>query len=354
MNITIAVDAMGGDHGVHITIPAVLHFLGHRPDARVILVGQPEAISAELGKHQADVGDRLRIEAASEVVAMDEAPQLALKNKKDSSMRVAINLVKAGRADACVSAGNTGALMAIARFVLKMLPGIDRPAIAKLLPNQRGGFTCVLDLGANVNCTAEHLYQFAAMGAMLIGALHNKPNPTIGLLNVGSEEMKGGETIREAAELLRDSNLNFCGNVEGDDIFKGTVDVVTCDGFVGNVMLKASEGLVRMLGGLLREAFMGSFWGKIAIVIALPVLRKVRKTVDPSRYNGASLLGLRNIVVKSHGGADENSFFWALEQAANEVQAGVIERISAQISEIVAAKEPANKTISEIPTSEVA
>jgi glycerol-3-phosphate acyltransferase PlsX len=334
MNITIAVDAMGGDYGVHVTVPAVLRFLKQRQDAQVILVGLPHAIQAELAKHtqDTDARARLRIQTASEVVSMEEAPQLALKNKKDSSMRVAINLVKSGEAHACVSAGNTGALMATARFVLKTLPGIDRPAIAKLLPNQKGTHTCMLDLGANVGCSAAQLYQFATMGAMLVSALKSEPNPSVGLLNIGTEELKGGETLRETAELLRQSNLNFYGNVEGDDIFKGTVDVVACDGFVGNVTLKSSEGLVRMLTSLVKEAFMGSFWGKLAIVVAYPVLKAVKTKIDPSRYNGASLLGLRNIVVKSHGGADESGFFWALEQAATEVQAGVIERINQQMA----------------------
>jgi glycerol-3-phosphate acyltransferase PlsX len=334
MNITIAVDAMGGDYGTPVTVPAVLRFLKQHQDAHIILVGLPTVIQTELAKYpqEKEAQARLYIKAASEVVTMEEAPQLALKNKKDSSMRVAINLVKLGEAHACVSAGNTGALMATARFVLKTLPGIDRPAIAKLLPNQKGTHTCMLDLGANVGCSAEQLYQFATMGAMLMSALKNAPHPSVGLLNIGTEELKGGETLREAAELLRQSNLNFYGNVEGDDIFKGTVDVVACDGFVGNVTLKSSEGLVRMLTSLVREAFKGSFWGKLAIIVAYPVLRAVKTKIDPSRYNGASLLGLRNIVIKSHGGADEAGFFWALEQAANEVQAGVIDRINQQMA----------------------
>jgi glycerol-3-phosphate acyltransferase PlsX len=340
MNITIAVDAMGGDHGAHVTVPAALRFLKYRQDVNIVLVGQPEVLEAELQRQHAQVNARLRIEPALQLVAMDEAPQFVLKNKKDSSMRVAINLVKAKQAQACVSAGNTGALMATARFVLKTIPGIDRPAIAKLLPNDKNHFTCVLDLGANVDSSAQQLYQFAIMGAMLVGAMENNSMPSVGLLNIGAEEMKGNNTLRQAAELLRNSGLNFYGNVEGDDIFKGTVDVVVCDGFVGNVALKTSEGLVRMLSNLLRSAFMGSLWGKLAVVVAYPILKKVKTRVDPSRYNGASLLGLRNIVVKSHGGADESGFFWALEQAANEVQAGVIARISAQVTQMLDVAKP--------------
>lgn len=334
MKITIAVDAMGGDYGTRVTVPAVLRFLKHHHDANVILVGMSELIQLELAKHGGNIAPRLRIEPASEIVTMDESPQLALKNKKNSSMRVAIDLIKSGEAQACVSAGNTGALMAIARFVLKMLPGIDRPAIAKLLPNQLGTHTCMLDLGANVHSSAEQLYQFATMGAMWISALHNKPNPTVGLLNIGSEETKGGETLRLAADLLRHSNLHFYGNVEGDDIFKGTVDVVVCDGFVGNVTLKASEGLVRMLTTVMKDASKSNIFRRVAMLLTYPLLKAVLAKIDPNRYNGASLLGLRSIVVKSHGGADEVGFCWALEQAVNEVQSGVIARINQQMAEI--------------------
>lgn len=327
INFTIAVDAMGGDHGIVSTIPAVLRFLKHRQNASVILVGLVDEIQQALIAHKATLNPRLSIIAASEVVAMDEAPQLALKNKKHSSMRMAIDLVKSGQAQACVSAGNTGALMATARFVLKTFPGVDRPAIAKLLPNQQGRYTCVLDLGANVECTSHQLYQFAVMGAMLVAALQNKPRPSVGLLNIGAEDTKGSEMLRHTADLLRQSQLNFYGNVEGDDIFKGTVDVVVCDGFVGNVALKSSEGLVRMLSKLVRESFMAGFWSKFALFIVYPVLKKIKDKIDPSRYNGASFLGLRHIVVKSHGSADASSFFWALEQAANEVESGMIEHM---------------------------
>ncbi|WP_374350880.1 phosphate acyltransferase PlsX [Chitinimonas sp.] len=332
MEITVAIDAMGGDHGVHVTVPAALKFLKAHPDVNVVLVGLQDAIEAELKARHAHTGPRLRIHAASEVVAMDEAPQLALKNKKDSSMRVAINLVKSGEAHACVSAGNTGALMATARFVLKMLPGIERPAIAKMMPTMRGS-SCVLDLGANVDCTPEQLYQFGVMGAMLYGALRQVDHPSVGLLNVGSEDIKGNGAVKEAAELLRASKLNFYGNVEGNDIYKGTVNVVVCDGFTGNVALKTSEGLAKMLSQFLREEFFKSWWRKLIAVVAAPVLLSFKHRMDPRRYNGASLLGLRGIVVKSHGGADRFAFFCALEQALEEARSGVLRRISDSMSE---------------------
>jgi len=332
MEITVAIDAMGGDHGVHVTVPAVLKFLKAHPDVNIVLVGLQDAIEAELKARHAKVGPRLRIHPASEVVAMDEAPQLALKNKKDSSMRVAINLVKRGEASACVSAGNTGALMATARFVLKMLPGVERPAIAKMLPTMRG-WSCVLDLGANVDCTADHLYQFGVMGAMLFSALNQKENPTVGLLNVGSEDTKGNGVVKEAAEKLRASRLNFYGNVEGNDIYAGTVDVVVCDGFAGNVALKTSEGLAKMLTQFLREEFFKSWWRKLIAAVAMPVLMSFKHRMDPRRYNGASLLGLRGIVVKSHGGADRFAFYCALEQALEEARSGVLHKITAMMGE---------------------
>ena len=239
MDITVAVDCMGGDHGPHVTVPAVLEFQSANPDVDIVLVGLRDAIEAELSAQRAATGPRLRIRHASEVVEMDESPALALRTKKDSSIRVAVNLVKTGEAHACLSAGNTGALMAISRFVLKTLPGIDRPAIATVLPNTRGTYTYVLDLGANVDCTPEQLMQFGIMGAMLVAAVEHKDKPSVGLLNIGVEDIKGNETVKQAADLLRTSGLNFYGNVEGDDIYKGTTDVVVCDGFVGNVTLKA-------------------------------------------------------------------------------------------------------------------
>jgi phosphate acyltransferase len=246
-------------------------------------------------------------------------------------MRVSIDLVKRGEAHACVSAGNTGALMAISRFVLRTLPGIDRPAIASVLPNMRRGNTYVLDLGANVDCTAEHLLQFGIMGAMLVAAVEHKQRPSVGLLNIGVEDIKGNETVKRAAELLRDSGLNFSGNVEGDDIYKGSVDVVVCDGFVGNVALKASEGVAQMMASALREEFSRNPLRRLAALAALPVIRAFRKRMDHRRYNGASLLGLQGIVIKSHGSADVYSFGQALERAVEEVRNQVPQRIAARM-----------------------
>lgn len=330
VDITVAIDAMGGDHGPHVTVPAALDVLKKNSNVNIILVGLADAIQAELAAHKAEVGPRLRIHHASEVVTMDESPQSALKNKKDSSMRVAINLVKSGEANACVSAGNTGALMATARFVLKTLPGIDRPAIAAPLPSKKG-LTYMLDLGANADCTAEHLLQFAVMGAMLVSCVEHKARPTVGLLNIGSEEIKGNEVVKQAGELLRASHLNFYGNVEGNDIYKGTTDVVVCDGFVGNVALKTSEGLAQMMAGFISQEFKRNWLTKLMALAALPVLKAFKRRLDPRRYNGASFLGLRGIVVKSHGSADSFSFMYAIHAAVEEARSGVLRRITEQL-----------------------
>ena len=321
---------MGGDHGPHVTVPAALAFQARLADVELILVGQREAVERELGGKPA----RARVHHASELVAMDEPPAQALRYKKDSSMRIAIDLVKSGDAHACVSAGNTGALMAISRFVLKTLPGIDRPAIATVLPNMRRTNTYVLDLGANVDCTAQHLLQFAIMGAMLVAAVEHKERPTVGLLNIGVEDIKGNEAVKQAAGLLRASGLNFVGNVEGDDIYKGDVDVVVCDGFVGNVALKASEGVARMMTNTLREEFSRNPFTRVAAAMAMPVLRAFRHRLDPRRYNGASLLGLKGIVIKSHGSADVYSFGQALETAVEEVRNDVPQRIAQRMSQL--------------------
>ncbi len=331
MDITVAIDAMGGDHGAHITVPAALEILRRDSEVNIVLVGLAEVIESELRACRAEANSRLRIHHATEVVTMDDPPALALRNKKDSSMRVAINLVKSGEANACVSAGNTGALMAISRFVLKMLPGIERPAIASVLPTLNG-HTHVLDLGANVDCTAEHLLQFGIMGSVLVSAVEHKERPSVGLLNIGEEDIKGNEVVKRAAELLRASGLNFYGNVEGNDIYKGTTDVVVCDGFVGNVALKASEGLAKMIGELLKQEFKRNLLTKLAGLMATPVMNAFKKRVDPRRYNGASLLGLRGIVVKSHGGADIFAFEHAIEAAVEEVRNGVLRRITEQVS----------------------
>jgi phosphate acyltransferase len=325
---------MGGDHGPHVTVPAALEFQARVADADIVLVGVRDAVESELRAHGARPGVRLRVHAATEVVGMDEPPALALRYKKDSSMRVAVNLVKNGEAHACVSAGNTGALMAVSRFVLKTIPGIDRPAIATVLPNMKGGFTYVLDLGANVDCTPEQLMQFGVMGAMLVAALEHRERPTVGLLNIGVEDIKGNETVKRAAELLRASGLNFYGNVEGDDIYKGTTDVVVCDGFVGNALLKASEGVARMIVSFLREEFRRSAWNRFSALLATPVIDALRVRMDPAKYNGASLLGLRGIVIKSHGAADRRAFGYALERALDEVRNNVPQRIAGRMAEL--------------------
>jgi glycerol-3-phosphate acyltransferase PlsX len=329
MTITLAIDAMGGDHGPKITVPASINALTRYDQLHIILVGDKELIEKELQKNKY-TNTRLSIQHTSEVVEMDESPQSALKNKKDSSMRVAINLIKEEKAQACVSAGNTGALMATARYVLKMLPGIDRPAIASSLPSQKGT-TYMLDLGANTDCTAEHLLQFAVMGAMLVSSVTGNPNPSVGLLNIGSEDIKGNEIVKEASELLRRSHLNFYGNVEGNDIFKGTTDVVVCDGFVGNVALKTAEGIAQLMGRFLTQEFKRNWITKVMAFVSLLVLNRFKKRLDPRRYNGASFLGLRGIVVKSHGSADSYSFFFAIQTAIEESKNNVLEKIQKQL-----------------------
>jgi glycerol-3-phosphate acyltransferase PlsX len=334
---TLAIDCMGGDHGPSVTVPAALAFLDAHADARVVLVGDQSVVRAELGRRARAEGERIAVRHASEVVTMDEPPALALRNKKDSSMRVAIDLVKSGEADAAVSAGNTGALMAISRFVLKMLPGIDRPAIISVLPTMRGS-TYVLDLGANVDCAPEHLLQFGLMGATLVSAVEHTERPTVGLLNIGEEAIKGNEVVKQAAELLRDSGLNFIGNVEGDDIYKGKSDVIVCDGFVGNVALKTSEGLAQMLREFLRDEFTRTPFRKLIALVALPVIRSFRRRVDHRQYNGATLLGLKGVVVKSHGSADAIAFQRALERAAEEVSNAVLERLSARLAAYAAGR----------------
>ncbi|HKA42142.1 MAG TPA: phosphate acyltransferase PlsX [Burkholderiales bacterium] len=333
MDVTVAVDCMGGDHGVHVTVPAALACLQRDPDAACVLVGQRVAIERELARLGAAPGLRLRIQHATEIVGMDESPAAALRAKKDSSMRVAVDLVKDGVAAACVSAGNTGALMAISRFVLKMLPGIDRPAIATILPTLEG-HTYVLDLGANVDCAPEHLLQFGLMCSELVRSLEKKQRPTVGLLNVGAEDIKGNDQVKLAAELMRGSDLNFYGYVEGDDIYKGTTDVVVCDGFVGNIALKTSEGLAKMLATYLREEFGRNVYTRLAGLVALPVINAFKRRVDPRCYNGATLLGLRGIVVKSHGSADTYGFEFAVQRAVDEARSGVLAHITERMAAI--------------------
>ena len=328
--VTIALDAMGGDFGPEVVVPAALRAVRDDDTLRIILVGDEKVLDAALEHGKAGGNDRVKIRHASQTVGMDEMPSNALRNKKDSSMRVAIDLVKNGIAGACVSAGNTGALMATARFVLKMLPGIDRPAICTSLPTMTG-HTWMLDLGANVDCNAEHLLQFALMGSVLADAVDNNHQPRVGLLNIGEEEIKGNEQVKEAARLLTESPLNYSGYAEGDDIYKGTFDVIVCDGFVGNISLKTSEGVAKMIAHFIRQEFTRTPLTRLAALIALPVLRSFRKKIDPRRYNGASLLGLKGIVIKSHGSADVLSFANAIKVAAVEARESVPERISSRL-----------------------
>ncbi|MCW5649669.1 MAG: phosphate acyltransferase PlsX [Ramlibacter sp.] len=327
--ITLAVDCMGGDHGPRVTLAACRQFLESHPQARLLLVGQPDSLAAF--NHP-----RASVVPASEVVAMDDPVEIALRKKKDSSMRVAIQQVKDGAAEAALSAGNTGALMAIARYLLKTVDGIDRPAIATQMPNAQGGATTVLDLGANVDCTAEHLLQFAVMGSALVSVLKNDDEPSVGLLNIGEEVIKGSEVIKKASELLRSAansgDLNFFGNVEGNDIYKGTTDIVVCDGFVGNVALKASEGLASMIVGFIKAEFSRNIFTKMAAIVAYPVLSAFKNRVDHRRYNGAALLGLRGLVFKSHGSADEMAFEQALNRAYDAARYKLLDRVQARIA----------------------
>lgn len=331
MAVTIALDAMGGDHGATVTVPAALAALRAHPDLHLILVGQREVLEKELARHRDGADKRLTIHHASQVVGMDEPPAQALRGKKDSSMRVAINLVKSGDAQASVSAGNTGALMATARFVLKTLPGIDRPAIITAFPTVHG-HVHVLDLGANVDSSAEQLLQFGIMGSLLVGAVEHRSQPRVALLNVGVEDIKGNEVVKKADELFRQSGLNYTGYVEGDEIYLGKVDVIVCDGFVGNVALKTSEGLARMISRFMKEEFGRHFYARLAGLVALPVLNALRRRLDTRQYNGASLVGLNGIVIKSHGGTDavgfENAIYVALQAVRTQVPQLIGERLA--------------------------
>jgi phosphate acyltransferase len=337
MKTVIAVDAMGGDHGPSVTVPAALDFLASHPQAELLLVGLADALEREIARHPRHA--RLTVVPAAEVVGMDEDVRSAIRTKKHSSMRVAIDLVKEGRAQACVSAGNTGALMGTAKFVLKTLPGIDRPAICAVLPTRKGQ-VYALDLGANAEVDPEHLVQFAIMGSTLVKAVEGKEDPTVGLLNIGSEEIKGNEVVKRAGELLREAPVNFHGNVEGDDIYKGTTDVVVCDGFAGNVALKTSEGLAKMLGDFLKEEYTRNVFTRLAALVSMPVIKAFRRRVDHRRYNGAALLGLRGIVVKSHGSADRLAFATAIARAASEAEHGLNERIGEELARLHAAAPP--------------
>ncbi|MDR2991769.1 MAG: phosphate acyltransferase PlsX [Burkholderiaceae bacterium] len=327
--IVLAVDCMGGDCGLSVTLPACRQFLESTPDATLLLVGNAAGLDGF--RHE-----RARVVPAAEVVAMDDPIEIALRKKKDSSMRVAIEQVRQGTAQAAVSAGNTGALMAIARYLLKTMPGIDRPAIATHLPNMKGGVTTVLDLGANVDCTAEHLLQFAVMGSALVSVRNNDPQPTVGLLNIGEEQIKGSEVIKCAGDLLRAAaqagDLNFLGNVEGNDIFKGTADIVVCDGFVGNVLLKTTEGLATMFGSFLKQEFMRTPFNRLAALVALPAMRGLKGRIDHRRYNGAALLGLRGLVFKSHGSADVTAFRCALGHAYDAARNQLLSQVQMRVT----------------------
>ncbi|MSP28596.1 MAG: phosphate acyltransferase PlsX [Methylococcales bacterium] len=337
MSLTISIDAMGGDHGPKVTIPASLDCLQNNPDLKLILVGDEAVLNPLLVQELVNYSGRLSIQHASQCVEMQESPTKALKNKKDSSMRVAINLVRDGLADACVSAGNTGALMATARFVLKMIVGIDRPAIISTLPSIHGHIH-ILDLGANVDCTAEHLFQFAVMGNELVRAVEGIDSPRVGLLNIGEEDMKGNEQVKAAAKLLENSALNYIGYVEGDSLNAGSVkvDLIVCDGFVGNVALKSIEGAAKMISFSLKAAFTKNWLTKLAGLLVSPVLKSFKQRIDPRLYNGASFLGLRGLVIKSHGGADVLAFKTAIQLAEVEVKKDVIRKISEQVEQTLA------------------
>ena len=334
--ITLAVDAMGGDAGLAVTIPGALLFLRQQADVRLLMVGDEVQVRQALEAANAPM-DRIQIVHAAQVVEMDEQPQSALKNKKDSSMRIAVNQVKEGLAQAAVSAGNTGALMATARFVLKTIQGIERPAIAKFIPSQNGHMTLVLDLGANVDCTPEQLVQFAVIGSELVHALYpNAGAPRVGLLNVGTEDIKGTDTVKQVFKLLSGSKLNFVGNVEGGSIFSGDVDVVVADGFVGNIVLKTIEGAVRFMGSAIKQEFQTNLLTKLGALAAMPALKGFKNKLDPRKFNGAIFLGLRGVVIKSHGGTDAVGFSYALEEAFHEAKADSLTRIQQGVADQLA------------------
>ncbi|MBW8829343.1 MAG: phosphate acyltransferase PlsX [Burkholderiales bacterium] len=352
--VRLAIDCMGGDHGPSVTLPACQAFLDAHPAAEVILVGRADALAP------AAAWPRCTIVAATEVVEMDDPIEVALRRKKDSSMRVAVSLAKPGAdgnavAQACVSAGNTGALMAVSRYLLKTLEGIDRPAIAAVMPNKLGNYTTVLDLGANVDCTAEHLLQFAVMGSALASAVDGKENPSVGLLNIGEEEIKGNEAIKRAGELLRAvgaaGHMNFCGNVEGNDIFKGEVDIVVCDGFVGNVALKTSEGLASLIAHFLKQEFKRTPLTMLAGLVAKPVLNRLAGRLDHRRYSGGALLGLRGLVFKAHGSSDAFAFEQAMNRAYDAARHGLLERVHDRILDTLAAMPGVNEEQSVVPAA---
>ena len=334
MDFRLALDVMGGDHGPGEIVSAAIHALKKHRNLELLLVGQEQQIRPDLAQLGRDLNGRIQVMHAPEVISMEEAPSAALRNRKNSSMRAAIEQVKNGQAQACVSAGNTGALMALSRYVLKMLPGIDRPAICTIIPGINS-HTHILDLGANIDSSAEQLLQFAVMGVELTSAVENIASPKVGLLNVGTEENKGNDRVKQAATLLSGSHINYIGFVEGNDIYSGEADVIVCDGFVGNIALKASEGVAQFFLHHVQDGFNKNLYGRVAALISAPVIKSIRRKTDPRRYNGASLLGLRGIVIKSHGSADRVSFAHAIEEAILEVKKNIPERITARLEALL-------------------
>lgn len=324
--ITLAIDVMGGDHGASVSLPASIRYLNKNSKVKLVLVGDQVVIESYLKKLPKNCLDRVKVVHTTQVVEMDELPQSAMRNKKDSSMRVALDLLKAQEVDGVVSAGNTGALMATARYTLRTLPSIDKPAIAKILPTINGKEVCILDLGANVTVDAEQLLQFAVMGSQLMASPSN-PAPSIGLLNIGTEAIKGLPVLKEVAGMLKVSGLNFFGNVEGNDVFSGKVDVIVTDGFVGNVALKTIEGAIHMMKDLFKQEIKKSFINKILVLLVIPLLLGLKKRIDPNKYNGAVMIGLNGLVIKSHGGTNEQGFFYAIDQAYREVESGFLSRL---------------------------
>jgi len=330
----IAVDAMGGDFGPHCIVPASLACLAEIPSLHLVLVGQESLLEELITRHSGVDRARLRIEHAAEVIGMAERPSQALRGKPDSSMRVALELLRDGKAQACVSAGNTGALMALSRYVLKTLPGIDRPAMVTAIPTARG-HCHLLDLGANVDCSAEHLYQFALMGVVAAEAL-GVERPRVALLNVGTEDVKGNQQVKLAASLLQQAQgLNYIGFIEGDGLYRGDADVVVCDGFVGNILLKSSEGLAAMIAARIEALFRASLRARLLGLLALPLLRRLQRELGPVQRNGASFLGLQGIVVKSHGAAAPEAFQSAIRLALAEVRENLPQRLHGRLEHLL-------------------
>ncbi|SMR71645.1 phosphate:acyl-[acyl carrier protein] acyltransferase [Marinobacterium sediminicola] len=341
---------MGGDFGPRVTVPAALDALERHPSLTILLVGHQDQIASVLKRLGHSEHPRIELLHAETVVAMDERPTFALRRRKDSSMYIALQAVAAGQAQACVSAGNTGALMVMGRGILQMLPGIDRPAITSAIPTMRG-YSHMLDLGANVDCSAEHLLQFAIMGSVMLKAVAHIESPTVALLNIGAEEIKGNEQVKLASRLLAEQpDLNYIGFVEGDGVFSGKADLVVCDGFVGNIALKSSEGLARLISRKVRKSFSRNVYRRLLALLARPVIHELQQQLDPGKQNGASLLGLQGIVIKSHGGANRNCFAHAIDQAVSEVEMNIPGRISEHLEHyLINSSDPASAGRSNYP-----